>query len=180
MSPPPPGTIRTDDAAGMRQVLDHLVERGYQRIAYASGPDMASNIARRDPLADAVRRAGLDDLLIAESSDDWRQPERTLRSLRRLAPDAVVCYDDKLALGLMRVLRAAGIDVPGDIAVVGFDGIPFASLAHPSLTTVAQPAAELGRRAASALFTAIGGADLPPAEVLPVELVVGDSTPARR
>ena len=175
----PPGTIRIDDAMGMRQIVDHLVERGYRRIAYAPGPDLASNVARRDPLVEAVRRAGLAELVIAEPADDWRDPVRTARSIRRIGPDAVVCYDDKLALGLMRALRKAGTDVPAGLAIVGFDGIPFVDLVHPRLTTVAQPAAELGRRAAEALFASMDGGEPAPATMLPVKLVIGDTTPPR-
>lgn len=175
----PPGTICSDDASGMAQLVDHLVERGYRRIAYVPGPDLASNIGRRDPLAAAVRAAGLDDLIVVDSSDDWRDPVRSARSVRRAAPDAVVCYDDKLAIGLISALRADGVDIPGELAVTGFDGIPFAGLLQPSLTTVAQPSSELGRRAASSLLAAIDGVDGAPAEVLAVELVVGESTPPR-
>lgn len=179
-SVPPPGTISSDDASGIRRLVAHLVERGYRKIAYAPGPDLASNIARRDPLAAEVREAGLGELVVVESSDDWRSPVRTARSLRRHAPDVVVCYDDKLAIGLIDALRQAGVRVPEELAIAGFDGIPFAGLVEPHLTTIAQPSTELGHRAATVLMAAIGGAELPPAEVLPVELVIGESTPARR
>jgi LacI family transcriptional regulator len=84
-----------------------------------------------------------------------------------------------LALALMDALRALGISVPDDVAVVGFDGIPFAEMSNPRLTTVVTPLTELGRLAASSLIEAIRSGRLPEAVVLPVELVVRESTRAR-
>jgi DNA-binding LacI/PurR family transcriptional regulator len=94
-------------------------------------------------------------------------------------PDAVVCYDDKLALALMDALRDIGLRVPEDVGVVGFDGIPFAAIANPRLTTVAVPTAELGRQAARLLIDAVHTGVLPDGVLLPVEIVVRESTGSR-
>jgi len=76
----------------------------------------------------------------------------------------------------MDQLREHGIAVPRDIGVVGFDDIPFAGMANPRLTTVAQPSAELGRRAAAMLLTAIRTGTMPRSIQLPVRLMIREST----
>ena len=95
---------------------------------------------------------------------------------RRDLPEALVCYDDQLALWLMDALRNLGIRVPDDVGIVGFDGIPFAGISNPRLTTVAVPSAEMGRVAASTLIQAVHDGVLPDGVVLPVEIVVREST----
>ena len=92
-------------------------------------------------------------------------------------PDAVICYDDKLALSILDALRSTAVEVPGDLALVGFDGIPAARQSRPRLTTVAVPSVEIGRRAVEMLVGSRRDGGPPPSEVMPVRLVVGESTP---
>ena len=87
-----------------------------------------------------------------------------------------MCYDDQLALWLMDALRELDIRVPDDLCIVGFDGIPFAGISNPRLTTVAVPSAEMGRVAASSLIRAVHEGALPEGVMLPVEIVVRQST----
>ena len=93
-------------------------------------------------------------------------------------PTAIVALTDQLALGALAACRAAGLDVPGQVSVTGFDDIAAARTAQPPLTTVAQPTYLKGREAGQALLAALDAEpDLPPATtVLPVELVVRGST----
>jgi DNA-binding LacI/PurR family transcriptional regulator len=112
--------------------------------------------------------------------DAWRDPEVVAASLPTPTPDAVVCYDDKLALALLDGLRSRGVRVPDDVSVIGFDGIPFAALSNPRLTTVATPTLEMGRVAARSLVAAIGTGSLPRGLVLPTELVVRESAHTAR
>ena len=76
-------------------------------------------------------------------------------------PEALVCYDDQLALGLMDALRGLGVRIPDDMGIVGFDGIPFAAISNPRLTTVVVPSAEMGRAAASSAIQAVHDGRLP-------------------
>jgi LacI family repressor for deo operon, udp, cdd, tsx, nupC, and nupG len=96
----------------------------------------------------------------------------------RARPDALLCYDDKLALAAMDSLRTNGLRVPDDLAVVGFDDIPFAALANPRLTTVAQPSVDMGRLAVEMLLSSIQQDEMPPSVSLPVRLVVRQSSTA--
>ncbi len=84
--------------------------------------------------------------------DAWRAPEEVAAAMAADLPEAILCYDDKLALGLMDALRALGIRVPDDVGLVGFDGIPFTAISNPRLTTVTTPTRDLGRLAAAALI----------------------------
>ena len=178
--PDQPGTIHIDDPAGIHAAVDHLVDQGYRRIAYVeSGAPgaRASNRRRRDSCAAALERHGLGALQRFEAPDNaWRAAGPLAEAVRAALPEAVVCYDDKLALALMDELRRRGVECPDDLGIVGFDGIPFAQLSNPRLTTVAAPSAEVGRLAAAMLVTALADGDLPGGVVLPVGLVVGEST----
>ena len=91
-------------------------------------------------------------------------------------PDALICYDDKMALHLLDALRREGLRAPDDLAVTGFDGIAFAAISNPRLTTVVQPAELLGETAANALFDAIEIGTPPPDLTLPVTLAIRGSS----
>ncbi len=174
----PIGCLRADDRDGMRQVVDHLHDVGYRRVAYVSGPPAASQIIRLHSLTAALSARGLAAPTVYDAAGD--EPSEFLTIARRIShdrPDVAVCYDDKIALNLMDALRTVGLDVPGDIGIVGFDDIPFARIANPRLTTVAQTAVELGQISAEMLLDALATGSLPPSRLLPVALLIRETTP---
>ena len=177
--PPGRGVLRSDDVGGITAAVEHLVEQGYRRIAYV-GPGVGSSDAlRRATAAATLDRLGLGPLRFVESGPNgWRDASMAAERLATDPPDAVLCYDDKLAMGLLDALRSTSLDVPGDLAVVGFDGIPAARQSRPRVTTVDVPSVEIGRRAVEMLVAAIREGSPPPSEVLPVRLIVGETTPA--
>jgi LacI family transcriptional regulator len=172
------GVILTDDESGVRAAVEHLVDCGYRRIAYIQGEEGPSNDLRQASVAATLRARGVRTGLrtIAAASDAWRAPGSLADAIRADLPDAIVCYDDKLALALMDALRQRDVRVPNDIAVVGFDGIAFTAISNPRLTTVSTPAAEMGRLAAMFLIRAIRDGTPPEGRVLTPELVVREST----
>ena len=85
----------------------------------------------------------------------WRSGDTIAQRIARSVPEVLICYNDKLALAVMDGLRAQGIDVPSDVAIIGFDGIPFAALSNPRLGTIASPSLEMGRQAARMLVASI-------------------------
>jgi LacI family transcriptional regulator len=178
--PPAHGVLRSDDAAGFASTIRHLVERGYERLAYV-GPGVGSSDAlRRATAADTVASFGLGPMRCIDTGmDGWRDASRAALAVAQDPPDALVCYDDKLALALLDALRSTRLRVPEDVAMAGFDGIPPAHQSRPRLTTVDVPSVELGRRAVEMLLASGGEGRLPTSEVLPVRLVVGESTPPR-
>jgi LacI family transcriptional regulator len=177
-TPVPRGAIQIDQTAGMAAISRHLLSRGYRHVGYVPGPRVMSNITRRDSLARALRRDGVDGRLrlFGSQTADWRSVDAVAAKIAQRPPEALVCYDDKLGLAVIDALRKLGVGVPDDLAVVGFDDIPFAQLANPRLTTVAQPSAEMGRLAVKMLLEAIDGGSTPPSELLPVRLMVREST----
>ena len=173
-----PGVIMTDDASGDEAVVDHLVATGYRDIAYIGSGARASSTVHREAVGRALRKHGIRPQLdrFPSADDGWRAPDAIAALIAADLPEALVCYEDVLALALMDALRRLGIRAPDDVGIVGFDGILFAEISNPRLTTVATPLAEMGRLAASSLIGAIQTGNLPEAVVLPVELVVREST----
>ncbi len=179
--------IHIDDVAAAQTAAEHLISLGHQRIAHLYGVAdsemrFMTEIDRRTGYAGALRAAGLpltSDLEAYASYTVAGGERATLELLDRgAAPTAVFASCDEMAFGAMRVLRDAGIRVPDDISVIGIDDHDLA--AAVGLTTVAQPAAEQGRRAAEALLGPLRGECLLNAtdHVMPTRLVVRDSTAA--
>jgi DNA-binding LacI/PurR family transcriptional regulator len=178
--PPARGVLRTDDSAGVVATVNHLVERGYRRIAYVGPGSGASDTLRRAAAAAALEHLGYGPIRFLDAGvDGWRDASAVARALADDPPDAVLCYDDKLALALLDALRSTRLVVPDDLALVGFDGIPAARQSWPRLTTVDVPSVEVGRRAVEMLMVSTREGRMPVSEVLPVHLVIGDSTPPR-
>ncbi|MFC5753690.1 LacI family DNA-binding transcriptional regulator [Actinomadura rugatobispora] len=184
--------VGVDDIAAMRQVVDHLHEGGARSAAFvgsrltnSSSEQRLEGFRRRAAdLGMAVRDAWI---LLDDYTVEWGEA-----AVAELAagspggpPDAIVCADDLIALGVTRACRAHGIDVPGRVQVTGFDNIEFARLGEPALTTVDQPrdriAAEAVRLLAAAAEAAAGGDAAPGSRAhiaLVPHLVVRDSTRA--
>jgi DNA-binding LacI/PurR family transcriptional regulator len=179
----PLGCIRADDGAGVAALVQHLIEGGRRRFAYVAGPPVASSIVRRTAIVRALTRAGLYPQHLGYYHGTHIDPASAAEFAAGVAddrPDALLCYDDKLALVVMDALRTHGLRVPDDVAVTGFDDIPFAALSNPRLTTIAQPAAEMGRRAVGMLLGAIESGVMQPSMRLPVQLMVRESSTAPR
>lgn len=172
----PIGCLRPDEWDGMRQIVDHLAEQGCRRVAFVGVADRpGSNAIREQAVRDALRdRLGTEPL----GPFSWRPDDRAglATELRDAGAEGVIGYDDRIALGLLDGLRTIGVRVPAEMAVVGFDDIPFAAISNPRLTTVVQPAAEMGALAVAELLDAIATGELAPSRVLEVRLVVREST----
>ena len=161
---PTPGTVNvsSDNRAGMAELASHLVrDHGYRTLAYIGGhPDSPDNLARRAALIEQVTADGAEFV----SGPLWqgnyfaaggaRVIENLLASGSSL-PQAIACANDQTALGVVYALVRHGIDVPGGVAVTGFDDIPVARHLHPQLTTVRQPITDLGAIAFETLYSMI-------------------------
>ena len=166
-------SLAVANETGAYQVTSHLADvHGYRDVGFIAGPPDSPDSARR---VDGFRRAtaGLDRAVVHHgdftTAGGRRAAERIIATGR--VPRAVVCANDQMAIGAMAALQQAGLSVPGDVAVTGFDGIQLGRHLRPSLTTVVQPMAALGDTAVAMLSDRIGGAELPPRTVeLPVRL----------
>ncbi len=145
-------SVSVDNRHGGHLVTEYLIQLGHRRIAYVSRPsDYQSNLGRLAGYRQALAEAGIafDPTLVVPGTGRADGGERALPLLMALdePPSAVFCYNDMTAIGLLRAAREAGVQVPSDLAVAGFDDIALASYVCPPLTTIAQPKAEMGRRA---------------------------------
>ena len=180
--------VAIDYANGVKQAVDHLVALGHKQIGFISGPlDLHSARTRRQAFLDAVRGHGLspDKRLIREGTHTAEGGQKAMAAILRLSrhPTAVVSSNDWTAIGALHAIHAAGLRVPSDISLVGFDDIPLVSYTNPSLTTVRMSAADVGSTAFDALFKLIGGERLEgDVYQVPTRLIVRESTtkPAAR
>ncbi|MFN3372336.1 MAG: LacI family DNA-binding transcriptional regulator [Chloroflexus sp.] len=180
--------VDVDNRHGARMLVEYLLGQGYRRIATITGP--MNIVAGRDRFAgysDALHAAGLPVIpeLVVEGNFSEQSGFSAMQTLLRLVPipDAVFAASDMMALGALKALRAAGLSVPGDIGLAGFDDIPLAAAMTPALTTVRQPIGELGQIAARLLLDRIATASLAPATqrvMLPTDLVIRDSCVRQR
>jgi DNA-binding LacI/PurR family transcriptional regulator len=173
-------TVRDDDRLGATMLVDHLVELGHEHIAHISAGDAAGGPGRRAGYEESMRHHGLGDFIeIIEGAftrdGGCRGMERLLEQPSR--PTAVLAPNDFAAVGALDVADAAGLDVPGDISITGYDNIFLARMGRVDLTTVEQPAVELGATAVQLLRERIeDGRTEPKHIVLPPRLVVGSTT----
>ena len=152
----PLAVITSDNEAGGRIAVEHLVGLGHRRLAYVDGaPDFTAAVPRLIGFRRACAAAGLstDDCPIVRGKGLFESGEGAVAELLATGADvtAIVCYNDVTAIGVLRALRAAGRRVPEDISVIGFDDIAAASWVVPGLTTVGQHKADMGRLAVEQL-----------------------------
>lgn len=177
--------VRLDAEGGSDAALGHLLELGHRRIGHlASGVEGSTFGMRRERWRAALTGAGVDPAaeLIATAVFTFEDAERAAGELLDLAepPTALFCDDDILAGGAYLAARERGLDIPGDLSVMGFDDLPFARVLSPPLTTVRADGELLGAMAFEALAARMAGGDPEPGQVLPVELMLRESTAAPR
>jgi DNA-binding LacI/PurR family transcriptional regulator len=138
--------VRTDDNEGLQQAVDHLVALGHRRIAHIDGGRAAGAAERRRGYRLAMKRNGLAGgirIMPGGLSEDSGATAAHRLLSDALRPTAVAAFNDRCALGVLDVARQAGLSIPDDLSVVGFDDSSIARLAHINLTTVAQDAATM-------------------------------------
>ena len=168
----------SDSTGGMTALTRHLIgQHGYSRLCFVAGPkDAPDAVARYSAFEQVVAASpgsSIDQVIHGDfSQDSGIVAARTLLG-RTVLPQVVVCANDQMAIGVLRELQRAGVRVPADVAVSGFDDLYPSRVIDPSLTTVSQPFHDLGRRAAGRLLARIDDPALAPrAEVLPTRLVI--------
>jgi LacI family transcriptional regulator len=175
--------VQTDDTQGIAEAVRHLHERGFTELGFVGGPDGRSPaMLRLGAFRAAAQRFG------AVVADTWVEHvsfsraggyEAGLRLLsQRCRPRAVMCVNDVIAVGLIDAAHELGLAIPGDVAIVGFDDIDVASMLTPKLTTVRNPARDVGAACVAAVLSRIENGPQTPYTVrsLPTVLVPRDST----
>jgi LacI family transcriptional regulator len=179
---PQTGYVMSDNVAGAKIAMDHLYELGRRKIATITG--MTYTRPGRDRLTgyrEKIEEFGLPQLPEYIQGGDFYEPSGFAAMERLIAlddpPDAVFCASDMMAVGAIGAAKAAGVKVPEDIAIVGFDDAPFAAAYSPAITTIRQNKIGLGREAGKHLMALIDDPKAtPPRELLAVELVVRESS----
>ncbi len=178
LSQPVADAVRCDSESGAYQLTRLLLARGHRQIALLTGPEhVATATDRVTGYRRALRAAGLDSdgesvfygAFTIQSGQDMARQALALNP----RPTAIFAGNNFIAIGMMQTLREAGIRVPEEISVVGFDDLPASLLLDPFLTVAAQPAYEMGREATNLLIKRLAGdgAQAPQEVVLPVEIV---------
>ena len=161
-------SVVPDEAGAGRTAARVLLDAGHRDGICLVGAGPGGIEAPEDSIAAVERMQGILETLdaagvrIADAAgaSDWQPDhgfEATTQLLRRTRPSALICFNDRLALGAYQALADAGLDVPADVSVVSFDDDVFASWIRPQLTTVALPHYELGRTAVELLLDQVGG-----------------------
>nr|WP_218617188.1 LacI family DNA-binding transcriptional regulator [Cryptosporangium aurantiacum] len=177
----PMPTVAVDQYLGAVRATRHLISLGHRRIAHIAGPDDWHEAGERERgWRDTLVAAGLEPS--APLRGDWSPRagyEAGLRLAERREHTAVFVANDQMAIGVLRAFAEAGIEVPGDVSVVGFDDIPEAAYFAPPLTTLRQDFGEVGRRSLALLVEQVEGAPRSDKRlVIPPDLVLRDSTAA--
>ncbi len=173
-------TLSVDQIAGARLATRHLIELGHRNIYHLAGPqDWIEAEARMRGFLDEM--SAQDVATTAPILGDWTAEfgyyaGRELLTVRDFT--AIFASNDQMALGLMHAVRDAGLDIPRDVSIVGFDDIPEAAHFWPPLTTVRQDFAEIGRRCVALLIGALDPSALEHRQSIVPELIVRGSTGA--
>lgn len=182
-------SIYHDDVDGTRQITRHLLELGHRRIAYLGNAFSGrTNFDRQSGFEQEMAAAGLPippEYVVQAQGSDPDKGVAPLESLLDLPnrPTAIICFNDMLAIGVLKALRQAKIKVPKEISVTGFDNIVFSGYTYPALTTFDQPKRSIGVKAAEQLLALLNPTtdeqpDQPRIQVLQGKLLVRKSTTA--
>ena len=171
------GLLRVDveNRSGSAHAVRHLLEHGRRRVGFIGATaEHRFGVERLDGYRDAIVTSGreVDERLIRLDEPTPRGGYRAASALLRERPDAIYASTDPMATGVYRAIIEAGLQIPDDIAVVGFDGLPNGPVLDPVLTTVVQPVVEVGRIAVGVLAS---GDEPPQLVVLPTSLRIADS-----
>jgi DNA-binding LacI/PurR family transcriptional regulator len=172
-------SVRADNEAGARAAVTYLRRLGHRSIAFLAGP--AGGRSSQERLAGyhqgmrAGQREDMQELVLAGvgALDDGAAAMEQLLTTPE-EPTAVLCYNDLAAIGLLAAASRAGVSVPHDLSVVGFDNISLSAHTSPPLTTVEQPTNEMGRSAVALCLAVLAGKQ-PNDMLLPVHIVMRNS-----
>lgn len=184
----PEAMVVTNDSRGAAEAARHLAKLGHRRIAFISGPDsFRSSHERGRGFARGLAEHGLtlDPSYVRRGAYTFESGVEAAGELLALPdpPTAIFAGNDEMAIGVMKAARSAGLDVPFDLSIVGFDDLPMASRVWPNLTTVRLPVRDMGRMAAEKLTARSRGLEpsmLEQPEIKPSLVVRDSAAPPRR
>lgn len=167
--------VDVDNAAGARDATRYLLSKGYRRVATITGPlTMPAGVDRLEGYREALAEAGLEPVVVADGNFTTDGGAAAMQQILDGGAefDALFIASDLMARGALAVLGRAGIRVPEDVGIVGFDDSPVATSVNPQLTTMRQPSHEQGEKMADILLSILAGGTPPHVTVLETELIV--------
>ena len=185
--------VISDFEGATEQVIDYLLDLGHQEIAFVGGKGLVHGVVSGKMAEKVDVRKSTFEKVIKEKDlynpsyileEDWG-PANGYSLTKRLLenenqPSAIVVASDPMALGVLRALHESGIHVPNDVSVVSFDDIEAAAYVNPRLSTVKVHGDEMGRTAVKLLYDRLLGRELPMRVMLPTELIIRDSSSAKK
>lgn len=172
--------VDVDNRGSSRQLIEHLVRLGHRRIATITGPqNMIAGSDRLLGYMEGLTQNGIPIAMemIIPGNFTEEGGYTAMQKLLTHRPQAIFVASDTMALGALRAIQQAGLTVPDEIALVGFDDMPFAQRLNPPLTTVHQPVHDTGMRAAEALFELLDDPERGPIHItMPTEIVIRQSS----
>ncbi|GMA64579.1 LacI family transcriptional regulator [Alicyclobacillus fastidiosus] len=179
-------TVTIDNVSAAREATQHLVNLGHRRIGFISGP--LSIVLGRDRLKGYRQAMLINELPVEESliqEGDFTVQAGYNAMMKLMAsnhpPSAIFAASDEMAIGAMKAARNKGLNVPEDVSIIGFDDIPAGTYVHPELTTIRQPAFEIGTQAMNLLLDMIKGCAKERKQlVLPHQVVLRETTTSPR
>jgi len=184
---PQHSAVFSDHTQGMRDLVQHVYQKGHRRIAYVYGADSSVAHVRLSGFLSSCEQLGLTIQPEYMKRTTYRDPEASAQATRELMalpepPTCILYPDDYACVGGMNMLMDMGLRIPQDISVAGYDGIPLAHLLRPKLTTILQDGQAVGRTAGRELLRAIRSPHgfVPQHIVLPCTLIPGESVSESR
>lgn len=172
--------VVSDNVSGMRQLLEYIYGQGHRRVACIHGAPSAVSDVRLDAFRQVTEELGITVPPEYLVQGEYTQPSKTYRATKTLLalenrPTCIMVCDDYAASGALRAVNEAGLRVPEDISLTGYDGIEQMQTFHPRLTTIYQDAPRMGRDAAKMLIALTGGEQVPTVNNIPARLIRGET-----
>ncbi|WP_134680361.1 LacI family DNA-binding transcriptional regulator [Paracoccus ravus] len=170
--------VMLDNPEGARLAMRHLLELGHLHVGLVGGPP--ENVLHKARLQGALEAAGAGRVTLFPG--DFTLPSGEMAARQWLAlpagarPSGIFAFSDEMACAFISTIRRAGMVVPRDVSVIGFDDIELASYLAPALTTIRQPKREMGRKAAQLILHRIAGREVAPVTLLPPRLMLRETT----
>ncbi|WP_236985465.1 LacI family DNA-binding transcriptional regulator [Marinagarivorans cellulosilyticus] len=177
-------SVTIDNTLAAKKVVDYLVSLGHTRIGCLTGlRENPHSMERLAGYRQALEAAGLEysEQYVSEGDFTLGSGQDAAKKIMCQAkpPTALFCMSDQMAMGAIQALQAQGVQIPQQVSIVGFDNIAYAEFWHPTITTVSQPAEEMGKRAVDMLVSIIEGKEFThESKILPTQLIVRDSSGA--
>jgi LacI family transcriptional regulator len=176
-------SVRIDNVAASRSAAEHLIGLGHRRLTFLGGPASSTTVQdRAEGFRDALTASALDGLAPAVRFGSFTEESGYALAREVLGsprpPTALLCANDRIALGAYAAAADTAHRIPDDVSVVGFDDTPIARYVRPTLTTVSIPTYEMGSAAVRMLLAQLAGEDAPAVATMPTRLVLRDSSAA--